>query len=317
MVVDGLERLLAGRDALQLSGGGLKTLAFCGALEQVDLSRFRIIAGVSGGSVLALAFVLGYKPSEAADLLSDAGLAGALAMSASPVRALAEGALLDQSLMVKELARWMRAKGFPADGTFKDLHRHTGGLSLRVVVCTTGPGTRLWVLDERSTPDEQVLRAVRASIAVPFAFPPVQVAGSLCIDAGLVNNLCLFAAGEDPRRTLGLLAGRDHEESAAPLGRTLPGALLQLAANGFKRMDFLMNAELAAHARTARVVRMPTVPGPDYHIFRLGSNSRADMERLLQQGRDALRAASCAPELASLLCFSASFGLFLPSSKRT
>jgi len=303
-----MERLLAGRDALQLSGGGLKTLAFCGALEGVDMRRFRAIGGVSAGSVLALAFVLGYQPSEAGALFEQADLVRALAQTVSPFRALAEGSLFDQGPMLAVLARWMRAKGFPADGDFEALHRHTNGLSLRVVVCTTGSAPRLRVLDERTAAKVQVLRAIKASTAVPLAFPPVQVSGDLCIDAGTLNNLSLFAVGECPSKTLGLLAGRDH------ITRSLvPHCLSQLAACGMDRMDLLVDAEIAA--TRALVVRMPMVPGPDYHLFRLGDGSRADLERLTQQGREAMQAACSAPELATLLCVSVGLGLKPPDSR--
>lgn len=301
-----MKRLVCNRDTLQLSGGGLKTLAFCGALDLLDLSQFKSFGGVSAGSVLALALVLGYKPLEIAEFLGEADIATSLAQSVSPIRALSEGALLDQGPMIAEIAKWMRRKGFPADGTFKDLHNFSNGLTLRVVVCTVGPEPRLVILDERHSPDEQVLRAIRASTAVPLAFPPVWINGRLCIDAGIINNLSLFAAG-DPARTLALLVGEDYAKIESMC--SLPLGLSQFAVCGFDRMDLLVQAELAATARLACVVRMPRLPGPTYHIFRLGSGTKADFLRILQQGRDAMIAALCAAELASALCFSVAFGL--------
>jgi hypothetical protein len=303
-----MERVLAGRDALQLSGGGLKTLAFCGALEGVDLRQFRVFGGVSAGSVLALAFVLGFRPSEAVALLREADLVRTLTQTASPVRALAEGSFFDQGPMLEAIAGWMRAKGFPADGDFAALHRHTGGVSLRIVACTTGGAPRLVVLDERSAPTVQVLRAIRAATAVPLAFPPVRIGGSLCIDAGIINNLSLFCSGK-PQRTLGLLAGKDHAACPPLLPYRLPHRLALLASNASDRMDLLVDAEIVMHSRQARVVRMPTVPSPDFHLFRMGDGSAADMERLIQQGRDAMSAVICAPELAALLCVSVALGL--------
>jgi hypothetical protein len=302
-----MERVLAGRDVLQLSGGGLKTLAFCGALEGVDLRQFQVFGGVSAGSVLALAFVLGYRPREAVMLLREADLVRALTQTASPVRAIAEGSFFDQGPMLEAIAGWMRAKGFPADGDFAALHRHTGGVSLRIVACTTGCAPRLVVLDERSAPTVQVLRAIRAATAVPLAFPPVRIGNSLCIDAGTINNLSLFCSGK-PQRTLGLLAGKDHA-AGPPL---LPHRLALLASNAYDRMDLLVDAEIVLHSRQARVIRMPTVPSPDFHLFRMGDGSTADMERLIQQGRDAMSAVICAPELAALLCVSVALGLKAP-----
>lgn len=301
-----MQQLVGNRDTLQLSGGGLKTIAFCGALDLVDLSQFKVFGGVSAGSVLALALVMGYKPSEIANLLSETNIAALIAQSVSPVGVISDGALLDQGPMIATIANWMRVKGFPADGTFKDLHLFSNGLSLRVVVCTVGLNPHLMILDEKRSPDEQVLRAIRASTAVPLVFPPVWVNGKLCIDAGTINNLSLFAA-DDPSRTLALLAGENHTK-LAPM-QSFPLGLSQFIKCGIDRLDLLVHAELLATARLARVVRMPMLPDPTYHIFRLGRGTPTDFACIIQQGRNAMIAAACAAYLASTLCFSVAFGL--------
>lgn len=305
-----LQRIAEGRTTLLLSGGGLKTLAFCGALQHLDLRPFRTFVGISAGSVLSLVLALGYAPAEAADMLAHTGLASSLAQTVSPMRVFSEGSLLDPTLLIKAIAGWMQAKDFKADGTFEDLRRHAGGVTLRVIVSTLGPAPALLVLDADSHPREQVLRAVRASTAVPLAFAPVHVGGQLCFDAGCINNLGLFACPR-PQEVLALLVGKDSSElccCGASTSSSLSG-LRQLAERTAERMDLLVRWELILTARRTVVVNMPRLPSPEFNTFQLGKGRQDDIESIMQQGRDGLVAAVLAPELFLVLILSVAFGL--------
>lgn len=297
-------RLLAGRDTLVFSGGGLKALAFCGALEIMDApARFRHFAGSSAGSIVALAVVLGLSPGDAALALAQAGVSKALA-EASLSRALSTGSLLDPEPVMRAVAGLMRQRGFPADGTFKDLEAMTGK-RLRVVVATFDGDPKLLVLDAESAPHEQVLRSIRASTAVPFAFPPVRVAGHLCFDAGCVNSLCLFSGGPDPSRVVAMLVGDDAPKTL----ECRVAGLRPLADCTLERLCVLSRAEMTMTARRTAVIRMPALPDETFHVFRVGEGRPQDVQRMIAQGALGLCAAVLAPELAVLLCAAVRYGL--------
>ena len=291
--------LLKGKDTLLLSGGGLKTLAFCGALENLDLSGFNTFAGVSAGSMLALCLCLGYTAEEASGTLRETDIASALANTASPVAMMAGLPLMDQEPIASGLAQWMRKKGVPADVSFRHLRAKTGR-SLRVVVCGAGDRPRLRVLDVENSPDTQVLRAVLAATAVPLAFSPVWVDGVPYSDAGVVNNLALFSC--PPASTIALLSGADGSH----LG-LLPAGMTLFADKAMERMDFLVQCELRTFKKNV-VIRMPRLPGPTFHLFRLGSGSDDDVCQVLQQGRDAMAAYLERGVLVCFVCLLVAFG---------
>lgn len=304
-----LQRLLKGRDTLLFSGGGLKVLAFCGALEclpRAHMTQFRTFVGLSAGSVVALSLALGFRPSEAARVLSEAGIAKSME-SLSPSRMISEGSLLDPGPIMSAIAGLMRRSGFPADGTFADLRRHAPERQLRVVVATFDAAPRLMVIDADSAPDEQVLRTIRASTSVPLAFTPVHLAGHVCFDAGCVNNLCLFAGGQ-PEKLVALLVGEDAAPQCRGARGQVPG-LVQLAESTVERLALLARAELVASARRAVVLRMPTLPGPSYHMFGVGDGEAEDVEIVMAQGAIGVAAAALAPEIAVLLCLVVAFGI--------
>jgi predicted acylesterase/phospholipase RssA len=298
-------KLLRNRDTLLLSGGGLKTLAFCGTLECMDLSGFSTIAGISAGSMLGLCLCMGYEIKEAKTTLIEADLVGALADSISPSGFFSGHSMLDQGPLAITIAKWMRGKGIAADISFSDLYLKTGRI-FRVVACKTGLRPQLAVFDAESTPKVQVLRAVLASTAVPIAFAPVCIDGVFYSDAGVVNNLSLFSC--DPDRTVALLVGENSHSSTT---KASPSTSVSLFAEmALKRMGFLSHCELKVYGRRAAIIHMPVLPGPDFHIFRLGNGTEHDLDLVIQQGRDALHAFLNAPILLCFICILVAQGGF-------
>lgn len=180
------------------SGGGIKGLAFAGALaatEQVGYGDWHELAGTSAGSITAMALAAGYDAkglkrtldafdfSQIADYGSSIHLLGA-------VRDL----IFHESIVRgDELTNWIRAllEGSPldavgADVTFGDLQRATGRTLVvigadvahsRMVVFPrdvslyqASAGGRAKALDPDAFP---VYKAVRISAGFPYFFPPV------------------------------------------------------------------------------------------------------------------------------------------------
>ncbi len=267
------------RDTLLFSGGGLKTFAFCGALERLYALRkdrgsgFRVFIGVSAGAALSMCLALGRSPTDAYRLLrDDSVLAAVNKQSLSLGAVFAGGGLLERAPVARVLASWLSAAGLPVDVSFRDFKNSTG-LVLRTAACTVDKGPpRILVIDDVTYPNLPVLRGILASMAVPFVFDPVEVDGRLCVDPGVVNNLCLFCCL--PERTIAFLSG----ESSYSKGS---------AAAALSRLNFLWKAEARVHSKRIVIVRMPPLPDHTYHLFRVGDGSDEAVERLLQQGRDA------------------------------
>lgn len=269
------------RDTLLFSGGGLKILAFCGALNRLYTLRpdhganFRVFSGVSAGGALSLCLALGYSPQDALLLMQEGSILGALnKQTLSLASVVSGGGLLERVPIARVLATWLHKAKLSVDITFRDFRRVTGKV-LRTAVCTVGSSSRLIVIDDTTHPNLPVLRGILASMAVPFMFDPVEIQGRLCVDPAVINNLCLFCC--TPRKTIAFLSGGDTSSTIA-IGLTC-------------RMNLLMRAEVAFGMKEGLVlIRMPPVPDPTYHLFRVGDGSETSILKILQQGRDAVDA---------------------------
>lgn len=158
---------------LALGGGGARALAHIGVLKVLDQEKIPVhcLSGTSMGGVIAAAYAAGMPASkiETETLrITRLGELAKLIDISLPRRGLIEGDRVDEYL--EEL--------FGQDLTFADLQRP---LALAAVDLVTG---REVTLREGS-----VIRAVRASGALPGFFVPVDLGEYRLVDGGALNNV--------------------------------------------------------------------------------------------------------------------------------
>lgn len=157
---------------LALSGGGARGLAHIGVLAMLEQEEIVVdcLAGTSMGGVIAAAYAAGMGP----DLLEREAL-----RMASARRRLA---LVDLSRPRRGLFEGEKVHKYLADllgdRTFDDLQ-----LPLTLVAVDLNTGREVHLNQGR------VADAVRATIAIPGLFAPVERDGQLLVDGGLLNNL--------------------------------------------------------------------------------------------------------------------------------
>ena len=157
---------------LALSGGGARGLAHIGVLEVLEHEGivFDYLAGTSMGGLIAAAYAAGMGP----ELLEREAL-----RMASVRRLLA---LVDLSRPRRGLFEGERVHKYLADllgdRTFDDLQ-----LPLTLVAVDLVAGQEVHLNQGR------VADAVRATIAIPGVFAPVERDGQLLVDGGLLNSL--------------------------------------------------------------------------------------------------------------------------------
>jgi predicted acylesterase/phospholipase RssA/CRP-like cAMP-binding protein len=166
--VQRVARVLAGRPvALVLGGGGAKGMASLGvyqAMAQLGIP-LDIVGGTSMGSAFAAGMAQGLTPDEATE-------AAARLMSN----------VLDYTIPVVSLLKGERAS--------EAIAAQFGGWDIEDMwlpfFCVSTNLTRGRQMVHRAG---DVVTAVRASVAIPGAFPPVPVDGDLLVDGGVTNNL--------------------------------------------------------------------------------------------------------------------------------
>jgi NTE family protein len=157
---------------LALSGGGARGLAHIGVLKVLERQGIAIdlLAGTSMGGMVAAAYAAGLTP----EYMEQEAL-----RMASPRRLLS---LADPTLPRRGLFEGQKITEYLADRlgecTFKDLR-----CPLRLMAVDL-EGNRAVILDKGRVTD-----AVRATIALPGLFKPVEREGELLVDGGLLDNI--------------------------------------------------------------------------------------------------------------------------------
>lgn len=174
----------------------MKGLAFIGALQYlrdvkcVDFGagspKLESVAGVSIGSLLAMLICCGYSVPELTAFGCD--IKHSDVMNPDPVRLLSgelsvdDGTVLDtyiKSLLIR--------KGFSPDTTFSQLFACTG-TKLHVNITDLTDASVVHVNPD-SHPHLSVAEAIKASMSIPFIFPPViSPEGHQWVDGGIIEN---------------------------------------------------------------------------------------------------------------------------------
>lgn len=157
---------------LALSGGGARGLAHIGVLKVLEREGVPIhfLAGTSMGGLIAAGYAAGLSPDE---------LEGEALRLSSPRQLIA---LLDRGFPRRGLLAGQKVMDYLAqrlgDVTFDQLR-----VPLALIAVDLNKGDKV-VLREGS-----VLEAVRATVALPGIFAPVERGDQLLVDGGLLDNL--------------------------------------------------------------------------------------------------------------------------------
>lgn len=187
---------------LAVSGGGARGLALIGVLKVLDRERINVnfIAGVSMGGIVAGLYSCGYSPAEIEAIAHRVNWGEIL--SQSPYR---QSLLTTQKGQSEKSLFSVRFQGWKpviprAITSAQKLNQLLESLTLRAGIRPSisfdylNPPLRV-VCTDLLTGDRVILssgnlgEAMRASMAVPVAFTPVQMDGMLLVDGGLVDPI--------------------------------------------------------------------------------------------------------------------------------
>lgn len=207
---------------LVIQGGGIKALAYIGALDELEkvevLSQIKGVVGTSVGSIIALLLSLRYSVSEIKAILKETKF-NHFEDDWDPFRIVTEYGLYDGQTLLDWLKTHISNKGLSPDVTFqtlrtkgyKDLHVFATDLNLRKVK----------VFSATTSPETSVAEAVRAALSIPLFFKAWRFTNSIpddhiYVDGGVAVNypLTFFdQMGHTPDSTLGLCIDQLQEEN--------------------------------------------------------------------------------------------------------
>ncbi|MGK7392743.1 MAG: patatin-like phospholipase family protein [Candidatus Cyclobacteriaceae bacterium M2_1C_046] len=185
---------------LVFEGGGVKGIAYGGALEKLEqkgiLSNIKRVAGTSAGAINATLLALGFSHKEVSDVIANTNFK----------------TFEDKSgWFVPEITRffktygWYRGKKFldwmgdligektgEQNFTFKDLHKNItngkAGFRDLYIVATNLSKQKYILFSYKTTPDVPIREAVRMSMSIPLYFQAFPYKKDIMADGGVAYN---------------------------------------------------------------------------------------------------------------------------------
>jgi len=219
---------------LVFEGGGIRGVAYCGALQEMELrgklKHVQRVAGTSSGAITACLLAVGYQPKELTEIIGNMNFG-----KFNDGRGLVFGGMRRLKKHMgyykgEKFEIWLEnlieAKTGNKSITFSELYQLSQRDSMykELIVTGTCMNHQEAIYFNRFTyPNMPISRAVRASMAVPLYYEPVIINDSgqriqvknlgpehhVCLDGGFVSNYPIWIFDEapysfDPHSTLGM-----------------------------------------------------------------------------------------------------------------
>jgi len=195
---------------LVFEGGGVKGLAFCGALKVLEekgiMKNIKRLAGSSAGAITAGLLACGYTSDGILEKLRDKNFNDFKDDSWGFIRDLWRLKNKYGFHLGKEFYNWYGAlledETGKADITFADVFDDCDKELVITGTCLNRRETHYYTKDRN--PNMSIRQAVRISMSIPLFFAAVEWKGDLLVDGGVLNNYPLWVfdgkAPGDPRR---------------------------------------------------------------------------------------------------------------------
>lgn len=192
---------------MRVGGGGIKGLAYIGALERMEyyklLKNVRNYAGVSIGAVFATMLAIGYSVAETSEIMLGANFEDFMddkcGLLRDAVSIMSKYGYCEGKVFYEFMTDIIKKKTGNALYTFGELYKDRQ-VKLIIIGCNVNRMREIRFSKE-IYPDMSILNAVRISMALPLVFRPIQMNRDYYIDGGVINNYPLNVFN---RQTVGL-----------------------------------------------------------------------------------------------------------------
>lgn len=183
---------------LVFEGGGVKGIAYGGALEELEkrniLRGIIRVAGTSAGAINACLLALGYSYKEVSDIIAQTNFKSFEDGNAVPFfninRVVNNYGWFKGDKFSEWIADLIKTKTGSADLTFKKLAEQapSGNFRQLYVISTNLTQQRSDILSHETTPDMPVQLAVRMSMSIPLFFQSIELNNDIIVDGGVAWN---------------------------------------------------------------------------------------------------------------------------------
>lgn len=218
-------------ECLVFSGGGIKGLAYVGAIKALEeknlFNKVKRFAGASAGAITAALLAIGMSADELDKQMCSVDFATFLQKSNVDIEALVDNpiesfcfkgveviadeikkrGLCDGSVFVQWLTSMFKLKGFDETTTFSQLYEKTGNELIIVLCYANCSKTVLAYHKNDELANMPIITAVRGSMSIPFVFEPLIWDNNTYVDGGTMYNYPIEVFDEEvsPEKTLGFI----------------------------------------------------------------------------------------------------------------
>ena len=190
-------KVLKSYENLVFEGGGVKGIAYCGALKVLNevgiLKNIKRFAGSSTGAIFAAFAALGFPPSEITRVIYGTDFVEFVKNGSFPFGKVQSMVNLTQDMgcntgedFEEFIGKWIKNKTGNENYTFLDLYNNR---KKELVITGTDINRELTIyFSHHSHPHMPIKEAVRISMSVPILFQPVKHHGDLFVDGGMFDN---------------------------------------------------------------------------------------------------------------------------------
>lgn len=273
---------------IALSGGGMKGIAHIGALEVLEqaghLKHVRTYYGISSGAFCAFCIAIGCSLPELSLLVTSLDLGFMRNLDPELMFQFTETFGFDDGSNVEKLLKAiLKGKGLDTGLTFEGLSAIAAerGLPALVIYATDLNTCSTIEFSALTTPNTELVLALRASMCIPIYFTPVRdpATGHYYIDGGVITHFPFeLLKSEQREETLGFSFSYEHKQTESI--ESLPEFLKQL----YHTFDFqrllVLKEEWPRH-----IVNLPCGHFPSIH-FEAGPQEKLE---LIEAGRAGMR----------------------------
>ena len=193
---------------LVFSGGAMKGYCFIGVLKFLEehdcIKNINHLIGTSVGSCISLLINIGFTSDELTQLMSQIDIFKYYNLKSDTILNIFDTYGINcGNDLIHSLKIIIKKKLGKDNITFKELYDKTN-IKLTMIGCHLNTMNTI-LYNHETSPDMNVIDALRISISVPIIFDPVKINGDYYVDGGLTNNYAIDIFDKDIDNTLGIL----------------------------------------------------------------------------------------------------------------
>jgi NTE family protein len=285
---------------LAIKGGGIKGIAYVGAIQELDAAKhfkgIQRVAGTSAGALMACMIACGYTSAQIEELMFSLDFKK-LASGSNPLRIIKSYGVHSGGYLLSFIEHVVEKSphGLLATSTFADMHK--AGCRELYVFAMDINAQNIVEFSYTNTPDVCVAEAIRASMSIPMYYQAWKFSNDkpnnhIYVDGGVAFNYPLdffdhpkFNSNPDlpNEESVGLFLRSKNPQAPSDLGYYSPMEYVKQLFEAFMDAQDIEDMEDTVHGSKTIFIDDFNMSGTDFNL------THAQVLQLIESGRKATK----------------------------